>query len=123
MNIAVTKAAVEMEKRSDTISPHEVISLLLDGALERAEQAKDTLSSGDAETAGHLMTKLVGIVNGLRASLDFDKGGELAHHLEEMYGYIVERLCEAEADNGGEILDETSALLGNLKNGWDAIAA
>lgn len=123
MAISVTKAALEMEQRSESITPHEVISLLLDGALERAEQARETLQAGDTELAGQFMTRLVGIINGLRASLDFDKGGEVAHHLESVYEYLVERLCVAEADNGDEILTETKHLLGDLKNGWDAIAA
>lgn len=122
MAIAVTSAAVEMEQRSDDITPYEVIGLLLDGALERVSQAKTTLAKGNTEEAGQLMARVVDIVNGLRGSLDFERGGELATNLDGLYDYIVGRLCEAEAENGGEILTETDQLLAEVKSGWDGIA-
>lgn len=122
MAIAVTRAAIEMEERSESITPYEVIGLLLDGALERVGQAKQTLAKGNTEEAGELMTRVIDIINGLRGSLDFEQGGELAENLDSLYGYIIERLCEAEAETGDHILSETSKLLGEVKSGWDGIA-
>lgn len=123
MAISQTRAAVALQERSEEVSPYEVITLLLDGALERVDQAKDTLASGDVEQAGELMTRLVGIVNGLRGSLDFDKGGEVAVNLDNLYGYITDRLCVAEEDTGDAILLEAGQLLNQVKSGWDGIAA
>lgn len=123
MPIAATNAALVMEERSDELTPYEVITLLLDGALERVEQARLTLECGDSETAGAIMAKAVGIVNGLRASLDLQKGGEIASNLDALYEYIAKRLCEAEEDTGGAILTEAQQLLGEVKSGWDGIAA
>lgn len=123
MSISVTQAAIEMEQRSDELSPYEVISLLLDGALERVDQAKSTLAKGNTEEAGELMERIVGIINGLRGSLDFEKGGEIAVTLDKLYAYINTRLCEAEAETGDEVLLETNELLKQVKSGWDGIAA
>jgi len=123
MAIAATQAAIELEACNAEISPYELISLLLDGALERIEQAKLTLSSGNTEEAGVLMGRIVGIVNGLRASLDLDQGGEIAANLDGLYEYIVNRICEAEAETGGAVLSEAANLLGDVKGGWDGMAA
>lgn len=121
MAIAATRAAIEMEERFDSVSPYEVIALLLDGALERVDQAQQTLSKGNTADAGILMARVIDIVNGLRKSLDFEQGGELAGNLDSLYEYIVQRLREAEAETGDEILAEASKLLGEVKSGWDAI--
>ncbi len=123
MTIVETRAATEMEQRIDSLTPHEVINLLMDGALERIEQAQQTLANGDVETAGLLMSKLVGIINGLRGSLDFDQGGEVAFNLDRLYGYMIHRLTAAEEHTGEAVLTETGQLLGEVKEGWSGIAA
>lgn len=123
MAIVETRAAIELEQRSESISPYEVITLLLDGALERVAQAKQTLAKGNTVEAGELMARVIDIINGLRGSLDFEQGGELAENLDSLYGYIIQRLCEAEAENGDDVLSEASRLLGEVKIGWDGIAA
>ena len=97
--------------------------MLLEGALERVEQAQETLSKGDTQAAGELMGRLVGIVNGLRNSLDFDNGGEVAVNLDSLYEYITARILEAEAENGLEVLSEAGELLSQVKDGWQGIAA
>ena len=123
MAIAATQAAVALEEREMEVSPYELIKLLLDGALERIEQAQTTLAKGNTVEAGELMGRVVEIVNGLRSSLDMESGGEIATNLDEVYGYVMGRLCEAEAENGDVILTEAARLLGEVKHGWDGIAA
>lgn len=123
MTIDVTRASRELEQKVDSVTPYEVISLLLEGALERVEQAQETLSKGDTQAAGELMGRLVGIVNGLRNSLDFDNGGEVAVNLDSLYEYITARILEAEEENGLEVLSEAGELLSQVKDGWQGIAA
>lgn len=120
--LAQTQAATFMEANADRLTPYEVIQLLLDGALERLDQAAEQLCQGQEELAGLLMGKAIGIINGLRDSLNFDQGGEIAVRLDQLYGYLILRLQEAEAETGGAILQESSQLLAELKSGWDAIA-
>ena len=123
MSIAVTRACLEMEQKGEALSPYEVISLLLDGALERVDQAKSTLAEGNVDDAGELMSRLIGIINGLRGSLDFENGGEVAVNLDGLYEYIIARVLEAEAENGQEVLAEAGQLLATVKEGWEGIAA
>lgn len=121
MSIAVTQAALAMEDAGDELTPHQVIQLLLSGALERLDEAALQLRCGREEEAGRLMGKAIGIINGLRESLDFERGGEMALKLDTLYGYLIRRLSEAEADTGEFVLAESSKMLGELKSGWDEI--
>jgi len=63
------------------------------------------------------------IIQGLRTSLDAQKGGEVAANLDALYEYMGRRLLEANVSNDVAILDEVSSLLMEVKAGWDNIPA
>lgn len=121
MSIPQTQAAFKMDEAGDLLSPHAVITLLLEGALERLDDAASHLRQGRETEAGQLMEKAIGIINGLRESLDFERGGEMAMRLERLYTYVISRLLQADSDTGEFILAESSKLLRELKSGWDQI--
>jgi flagellar protein FliS len=103
-------------------SPHRLIQMLFEGALERIAQAKGAMLQNQIARKGELIGKAINIVGGLQGSLNDKEGGELAANLEGLYDYIVRRLLKANLDNDPSILDECGRLLGELKSGWDAIA-
>lgn len=114
--IEVTDNAIE------EITPHQIITLLLDGAMERIDKAISRLNEGDVDTAADLVQKTIGIVGGLRDSLDMDAGGDIAENLDALYEYIVTRL-DAINSNGEPItvLDEVRKLLSEVHAGWVGI--
>lgn len=120
MSLAQTKAATIMQDSSEELTSHQVISLLMDGALERVCQAKESLESGNKSDADVLVAKLVGIINGLRGSLNLEAGGDIAVNLEALYSYMVERLAETKGEDL-TALAEIHKLMGELKEGWDGI--
>jgi flagellar secretion chaperone FliS len=103
-------------------SPHRLIQMLFEGALERIAQAKGALLQNQIARKGELIGKAINIVGGLQGSLNDKEGGQLAANLNELYDYIIRRLSRANYENDAEILDECGRLLGELKAGWDAIA-
>jgi len=121
-SITPTKAALELEQQVEDISPHKLINLMLDGAIERVGQAQKTLADGQEEEAGKLIGKAVGIIQGLQSSLDHEAEGEIASRLDTLYRYINTRLCEAEVETGDEILTESEKLLQEVKYGWQGIS-
>jgi flagellar protein FliS len=103
----------------DEITPHRVITMLLDGALERVDQAIISLDDGDFDEASILVGKTIGIVGGLRESLDTKQGGELANNLDLLYEYILGRLQVIdEFHEPVIILDEVRKLLNEVHLGW-----
>jgi flagellar protein FliS len=103
-------------------SPHRLIQMLFEGALERIAQAKGAMKQNQIARKGELISKAIQIVGGLQGSLNDKEGGTLAANLDSLYDYIVRRLIRANLDNDPNILDECGRLLGELKAGWDAIA-
>jgi flagellar secretion chaperone FliS len=103
-------------------SPHRLIQMLFEGALERIAQAKGAMQQNQIARKGELITKAINIVGGLQGSLNDKEGGSLAENLNNLYDYIVRRLMRANLDNNPDILDECGRLLGELKSGWDGIA-
>ena len=103
-------------------SPHELIDLLFKGARDRVNQAKGYLAHGDWENTAKAINACVDIVSALQASLDFEKGGEVAANLESLYDYMQRRLFRANADRDADALDEVADLIDTLRSAWTAIA-
>ncbi|MEE9100827.1 MULTISPECIES: flagellar export chaperone FliS [Pseudomonas] len=114
---------VSLEARVAEASPHSLIQMLMQGGLERMAQARGAIERGQLAERGELISKAIGIVGGLREALNLELGGELALNLDRLYGYMTERLLEANRSGDAAILDEVSGLLREVKSGWDAIAA
>lgn len=104
-------------------SPHRLVQMLLEGAVGRLAAARGCMERGDHAGKGHAIGEVIGILGGLRDSLDPEKGGEVARNLEALYEYMSKRLVEANLANDLSMLDEVSSLLGEIKSGWDQIPA
>lgn len=104
-------------------SPHRLIQMLFEGALERIAQAKGAIQQKQIARKGELIGKAINIVGGLQGCLNDKEGGELAQNLDGLYAYIIQRLTQANYETNPEILDECGKLLGEIKSAWDAIAS
>ncbi|GGE84899.1 flagellar export chaperone FliS [Massilia psychrophila] len=115
-------AKVGLETGVVASNPHKLIVMLFDGALVAMRDAAVHMKAGEIEKKGNAISKAIMIVeNGLRASLDKDAGGQIAHSLDALYDYIGRRLLTANLTNDSAILDEVHALLADLKGAWEAI--
>jgi len=102
-------------------SPHRLVHLLFDGALKRLAAARGALEAGDVALKGELIGKVIAIVEGLRISLDRERGGDIAANLGALYDYMERRLLEANARNDVGMLNEVNSLLKEIAAGWQAI--
>lgn len=103
-------------------SPHRLIQMLLDGALDKIALARGYMLRGDIAQKGSHISWAISIVEGLRMSLDQQAGGEVAQNLGALYDYMERRLLEANLKNDPEVLNEVSGLLHQIKGAWDAIS-
>ena len=115
-------AKVGLETGVVAASPHKLIVMLFDGALAAVRAAVVHMKAREIEKKGLAISKAIIIIeNGLRASLDKEAGGQIAHSLDSLYDYIGRRLLTANLTNQPEMLDEVIALLADLKGAWEAI--
>ncbi len=108
--------------KAEEATPHELITMLFDGALERILSAKGAMEANDVVVKGMLISKAITIISGLKAYLDLEKGGELAQNLMQLYDYAEEKLFEANFQNDQALLDEVAQIITTLKEGWVGMA-
>lgn len=104
-------------------TPHQLIQMLLEGALDRIIKARNYMQHGNIAEKGSHISMAISIISGLRASLDQDQGGEIAANLRGLYDYMERRLLEANVRNDIKALDEVAVLLREIRLGWETIPA
>jgi flagellar protein FliS len=102
-------------------SPHHLVQMLMEGALERIALAKASMARAEIAMKGQNISRAIDIVGGLQGSLNRAAGGEIAENLSNLYDYMAGRLLVANIQNDESILDEISGLMIELKMGWDAM--
>lgn len=103
-------------------SPHQVVRVMLDAVLARIAEATGHLERGEVAAKGEKIGKALAIVEALVLGLDKERGGDLAQNLERLYDYASRTLLKANLENRSDLLKEVTALLREIKFGWDGIA-
>ena len=119
-------ARIGTESAAMSASPHQLITMLFDGAKTAITMARHHMANKDIAAKGKAISKAINIVdNGLKASLDAEAGGpagaELAGNLSSLYDYICQRLMQANLRNDPALLDEAERLLENIGSAWREI--
>lgn len=112
---------IDNESAVNGASPHRLIQMLMNGALDRLSKAKAAFDASNIEQKGIMLGKAISIIAGLQGSLDNEKGSEVAANLDKLYDYMQRRLLEANLKNDMAMVDEVSGLLLKVKVSWDAI--
>lgn len=109
---------IDLETAVNSASPLQLILLLYDGAIGALATAKGQMQDMKFAEKGRLISKAIGIIEGLRVVLDIDKGGEIAKNLNDLYEYMKHRLTIANLKNDPEGPAEVIRLLNDLRTAW-----
>ena len=105
-------------------NPHNLIDMLFDGLLLAVASARAHLQRGDIKGKCQQIVAAVRILEeGLQCGLDLEHGGGLAANLQNLYGYCVVRLTQANARNDDVALAEVMRLIEPVAAGWKQIGA
>ena len=94
---------------------------MFEGLTDRIARARSALAKDDREGRAEAVTKAQKILFGLRDSLDFDKGGDLALNLDSLYEYSIRRLTKAHAREDDSIFQEVMDLMVMIRDAWKQI--
>jgi flagellar protein FliS len=115
-------AQVGLETGVSTADPHKLILMLFEGALLSIATATSAMERKDIPAKGQAISKAIEIINdGLKVSLDYEAGGELAERLGALYDYMTSRLLYANLNNSIPALEEVGRLLREIKGAWESI--
>jgi flagellar protein FliS len=117
-----TYKSVSVNTAVDSANPHKLILMLYDGLLRHLRLGKAYMEKGDLGAKASSLSKAISIIDqGLRASLDDDKGGDIAKHLRMLYDYSERQLVHANARNDVATIDEVINLFEPLRAAWHGI--
>ncbi|WP_442798722.1 flagellar export chaperone FliS [Pantoea vagans] len=113
---------VSLEARLAGATPHQLIAMLFEAAHSALLRAKIYFEKGMVAKRCEMISKAINIIdNGLRASLDFEKGREIATDLERLYDYVSRLLLQANVSSDVEKLIEADRLITEMATVWDDI--
>ncbi|WP_370978930.1 flagellar export chaperone FliS [Agaribacterium sp. ZY112] len=119
---AASYSQVKTHSGVEDASPHQLICMLFDGALERVAQARGAMVHGNAELKGKKINSAINIVNGLRENLNHEPSEDLSANLDNLYEYITRVLTQSHIKNDVKLLDEATTLLTDISSAWRQIA-
>jgi flagellar protein FliS len=108
--------------RSDelhTADPRKIVLLLYEGAINFLKAAKECATLKDVSGRAYNINRATAIVLELLNALDFERGGEVARHLRDLYVFLLRRLIEANKGNQPAIIAECIPVLETLHDGWN----
>lgn len=102
----------------EAASPHELIRMLMDGALTRIASAAGNLRRGEVAAKGENISRAIAIIEGLRTALEAQPDSDVAANLELLYDYMNRMLLTANLHNDPHLLAEVEHLLSGLRDTW-----
>ena len=99
----------------------QLIQMLFDGLIESLATAKGHILNQSIEDKSKALARAGRIVVGLQGALDFERGGELAQNLNELYAYVTRRLFHVNAHNDLQALDEVETLMKDIAQAWQTL--
>ena len=105
----------------NTLDQTKLIIMLYDGAIKNASFAVEHMKSGQIEKVHDCLIKTKNIVTELMATLNMDRGGEIANNLQSLYSYMFSQLIEANMNKKTEPVVVVIDLLKELRAAWTQI--
>ncbi len=99
----------------------QLIQMLFDGLIESLSTARGHIENGAIIDKSKAIARAGRIVIGLQGALDFEKGGDIARNLGELYSYVTRRLFHVNAHNDLEALDEIYGMMNEIREAWQVV--
>ena len=110
-----------LEHEVMSASPARLVQMLYRGALDAVGAARAHLWAGEITERSRQITRAQMILAELTASLDVEKGGDVAWNLGRLYDYMMARLAEANYRQAEEPLADVARILSELAESWEEI--
>jgi len=99
----------------------QLIQMLFDGLIDSLAAAEGQLERNEIQDKGDSLSRAIRIVLGLQGSLDYERGGEIATNLGDLYDYCTRRLLHANLRNDIEAVREVNRLMSEIRDAWTQV--
>lgn len=101
-----------------TASPAKLVEMLYEKSVELLKEAKELIEKESFLDANEKIKRVQDIVIELNASLDMERGGQIAQSLRSLYLYMYRTLVEANIKKDIKKLDEILGYFEELLEAW-----
>ncbi len=116
-------ARIDLETQLAGASPHQLITMLLDGAVNTMQCARIYFANGNIARRGEMLSRAINIIdNGLIPALNHKIGKEISAQLEMLYGHVAQTLLDANLHNSAENLPQVIDIMKGIADSWKHIA-
>lgn len=109
------------EVQVKTANKGKLLIMLYQGAIKFMRLAKTYIRDNNISEANENLIKAQNIVNELNATLDQERGGEIARNLSSLYNFMNRRLIEANIKKEIEPIEEVEEIMMGLLESWEEI--
>ncbi len=109
--IAYTNAAANVSKTRQVV-------MLYDGLIRMVQQVKTAMENNEIEKRYNLLQQACNVILGLQASLDFERGGEIAQLMDKYYSSIDARLISLHRRQDIAVADQVVKELKMMRDAW-----
>lgn len=111
----------DMAAQVAAATPHQLALMLFNGLTDELVRAKSHIEAKRYERKAQSVNKCIDILNALTSALDYEKGGELAKNLANLYDYCVYRLYDGSNNLSVSAIEEVETILSELREGWEGM--
>ena len=113
---------VYRQTQAQTAAPGELVVMLYRGATRFVASAIEAIERNDIQVAHNNLVRAQAVITELLDTLDFERGGDLAANLAQIYVYLRSRLIEANLRKDARPAREVAHLLRELLPAWEQAA-
>ena len=113
---------VYRQTQAQTAAPGELVVMLYRGATRFVASAIEAIERNDIQVAHNNLVRAQAVITELLDTLDFERGGDIASNLAQIYVYMRSRLIEANLRKDARPALEVGQLLRELLPAWEQAA-
>lgn len=112
---------VDLSTRAAGATPHQLIAMLFEEALNAIDTMSAAMARKDFARIAASQARAMSIIGGLQASLDMERGGELAQNLADVYREASRLVLAGGKGNEPMFVQQARGMLAEIASAWNAI--
>lgn len=122
MNRGTQRQAAYRENAVRASTPEQFVPLLYEGLLAQLRRGARQIRDGNIEGKSESVSRASDIVHELLASLDFERGGEIAPPLASLYAFWIREIGEAGRTMDAARLEALEPMVSSLCGAWRTVS-
>ena len=115
--------SVDVVSKVESADPHALVAILYDETLKAMDAMAVANNRKDFGQRGERQAKVLRLLSGLEAGLDFDQGGEIAIGLAKIYREARRLVIAAGRENDSDQIMKAREIIADIADAWGQIRA